>query len=513
MTESIESLLKYRTINNNSYNTISSNDDITTININGNNNEHDIILSPAKPVKYPWPFYNGQETRRYDRIIDRDGEFHQSKGKISIRKRIKSTEWRAIYAGDWFHSLINAPTSRIVAILLSAYVFMIIIFALLYYYISLTYGCNMGLAKFHQAFMFSLETMATIGYGTQDIFFDSCWLPMIVITMQVCVKLISDAITIGVLYCRIARPQGRASTILFSNHAIIRRIRGKLFFMFQICELRKHQLVEAHVRVYVIKHEVDPLIAQTNSQLKKNDDGKHDEQKFMSYFQTCTMRLSHPNDELGGMLLLCLPQLIVHEMNSLSPIVPPPIWYSSTDKKLHKFDPNNSGLYMEPENHSNRRNDPNNNINDYHRDNFDKRYFPNNNQKVDSNDNMKQDSNGMKDFLNTFSTPSSLNDNNNNNIYKIRSRLQQEKLMTQLFMNDRRVEIVAIVEGVDAASGGVVQARHSFTCEEIIWDKAYKPCVFEDGEDGSAIIDFSLFHELVDVPEDASFAGPVSSQL
>ena len=33
---------------------------------------------------------------------------------------------------------------------------------------------------------------------------------------QVCVKLISDAITIGVLYCRIARPQGRASTILTS---------------------------------------------------------------------------------------------------------------------------------------------------------------------------------------------------------------------------------------------------------------------------------------------------------
>ena len=511
MTESIESLLKYGTIN--SYNAISSNDDITAININGIN-ENDIILSPAKPTRYNWPFYSKQESRRYDRLIDRDGEFYQSKGKISIRKRIKSTEWRAIYAGDWFHSLINAPTGRIVVILLSAYVLMIMIFALLYYYISLTYGCNMGLEKFHQAFMFSLETMATIGYGTQDIFFDSCWLPMIVITMQVCVKLISDAITIGVLYCRIARPQGRASTIIFSNHAIIRRIRGQLFFMFQICELRKHQLVEAHVRVYVIKHEVDPLIVQTNSQFKKNDDIKRDEQKYMSYFQTCTMRLSHPNDELGGMLLLCLPQLIVHEMNSLSPLVPPPIWYSSTDKTLHKFDPNNSGLYMEPENHSNRRNDPNNNIKDYHRPNFDKQYFPSNNQKADvSKFDMEQDSNGMRDFCNNFSGCNSLNDKNSNNNYKIRAKLQQEKLMTQLFMNDRRVEILAIVEGVDAASGGVVQARHSFTCDEIIWDKAYKPCVFEDSEDGSAIIDFSLFHELIDVPEDASFAGPVSSQL
>lgn len=489
----------------------SINNDEISINMPSSNaivDDSDIILSPAKPRPLPWPFTN-HHNHRYDRIIDRDGDFHQSKGKISIRKRIKSTEWRSIYAGDWFHSLINAPTGRIVAILLSAYVFMIIIFALLYYYISLTYGCNMGLAKFHQAFMFSLETMATIGYGTQDIFFDSCWLPMMVITLQVCVKLISDAITIGVLYCRIARPQGRASTILFSNHAIIRRIRGKLYFMFQICELRKHQLVEAHVRVYVIKHEIDPVISQTSSYSKKNDIDTIEE-KYTSYFQTCTMRLSHPNDELGGMLLLCLPQLIVHEMNPTSPLVPPPIWYSSTDKTIHKYD---SGQYMEPDKQSNRHQfDTNDNNNST--DKFNNMYFPNNNRKDDFNgiDRKHETSNGMKDFLKTVYNSSALHTNENYN-YRVRSKLEQEKIMTQLFMHDRRVEIVAIVEGVDAASGGVVQARHSFTCDEIRWDKAYKPCVFEDKEDGSAVIDFSLFHELIDVSDDASFAGPISSQL
>ena len=38
------------------------------------------------------------------------------------------------------------------------------------------------------------------------------------------------------------------------------------------------------------------------------------------------MRLSHPNDELGGMLLLCLPQLVVHELDDSSPLVPPLSW-------------------------------------------------------------------------------------------------------------------------------------------------------------------------------------------
>ena len=34
-----------------------------------------------------------------------------------------------------------------------------------------------------------------------------------------------------------------------------------------------------------------------------------------SYMQTCSMRLNHPNDALGGMLLLMTPQVIVHELD------------------------------------------------------------------------------------------------------------------------------------------------------------------------------------------------------
>jgi hypothetical protein len=35
--------------------------------------------------------------------------------------------------------------------------------------------------------------------------------------------------------------------------------------------------------------------------------------------------------------------------------------------------------------------------------------------------------------------------------------------------------------------------------------------VFEDKGDGSAVIDFSVFHNLVDVSEDASHSGPIPS--
>lgn len=113
----------------------------------------------------------------------------------------------------------------------------------------------MDITSLIQSFFFTLETMATIGYGTRDIFFGDSWLMAIVLTSQICVKLMTDAVIIGVMYCRISRPNKRASTIVFSKNAIIKRIHDRLYLTFRVCELRKHQLVEAHVRCYTIRHE------------------------------------------------------------------------------------------------------------------------------------------------------------------------------------------------------------------------------------------------------------------
>jgi hypothetical protein len=53
-------------------------------------------------------------------------------------------------------------------------------------------------------------------------------------------KLVADAVTIGVIYSRLSRPTTRASTILFSDKAVARVSEdGRVFLMFQLCELRK----------------------------------------------------------------------------------------------------------------------------------------------------------------------------------------------------------------------------------------------------------------------------------
>ena len=66
---------------------------------------------------------------------------------------------------------------------------------------------------------------------------------------------------------------------------------------------------------------------------------------------------------------------------------------------------------------------------------------------------------------------------------------------------------------VDSATGGSVQAKHSYICSEIEWDKSFEFCVFRDPDDGYTTIDFSRFHELIDVSPDAPHAGPIASYI
>lgn len=191
------------------------------------------------------------------RVVDRDGAFNQSRGRMNIRKVIRQKDLALLYADDLFHTLVDAPTTRCIGFLLMAYMTIVFVYAVLYIFYSEVFGCNLDVDGFVDAYFFSLETMATIGYGTSDIFFDDCLGLAVILTSQICVKIIADAVIIGVIYSRISRPNKRAATVVFTKQAVIKRLRGRLYFTFRVCELRKHQLVDAHIRLYAIRHERD----------------------------------------------------------------------------------------------------------------------------------------------------------------------------------------------------------------------------------------------------------------
>jgi hypothetical protein len=92
-----------------------------------------------------------------------------------------------------------------------------------------------------------------------------------------------------------------------------------------------------------------------------------------------------------------------------------------------------------------------------------------------------------------------------------------EKSMIQRYLLDRRIEIIAVVEGVDATTGGNLQARHSYTCDDIEWDKTFANCIFQqngyDSSESKMMVDFGYFHKLRNAPKDAAYPGPIASNV
>ncbi|CAN0058338.1 unnamed protein product, partial [Ectocarpus sp. 12 AP-2014] len=212
-----------------------------------------------------------------------------SAGRWNIRRLKTQADVKKLIGLDPFHSFLNQSTLKIILRIIGLYLALVLLFAIVYTTISHTLGCNLKLTSIREGFLFSLETMTTVGYGTHDYLFGSCWIMLPMLSLQACIGLLIDAFLIGILFARLSRPQTRANTVVFTKNAVIRRVRGEAYFMFQVGELRKHQLLETRVRCYALRHERLTMPDQV-------------------FFQSHSMRLQHPDDELGGNLLLVLPQ-------------------------------------------------------------------------------------------------------------------------------------------------------------------------------------------------------------
>ncbi|KAK7241378.1 inward rectifier potassium channel [Aureococcus anophagefferens] len=127
------------------------------------------------------------------------------------------------------------------------------------------------------AVYYSLITMSTIGFGTPDMTFNGCTQAIFLIMAQTLVGTLMNAALVGLIY-----------TKLFDRSS----------------SSTNDQLIEAHVRCYCIRH------------VTGGDD-------VPVFFQQCAMRLSHPNDENGGMLMMALPTLVTHRIDPWSPLCPP----------------------------------------------------------------------------------------------------------------------------------------------------------------------------------------------
>ena len=120
-----------------------------------------------------------------------------------------------------------------------------IVFALLYL---ASPGCiaNMRPGSFSDAFFFSIETLATVGYGTMA---PATFYGHAVSAIEIVCGLVFTAIMTGLLFVRFSKPRPK---ILFADQAVITRHNGSPALMVQIANGRLTLLTNAVVRLGLV---------------------------------------------------------------------------------------------------------------------------------------------------------------------------------------------------------------------------------------------------------------------
>ena len=71
--------------------------------------------------------------------------------------------------------------------------------------------------------------------------------------LQSIVGVIIQACMAGIIFAKFTIPRARGQTIVFSKNAVVTMRNGDLYLMCRITDLRKYSLLEAHVRMIVIR--------------------------------------------------------------------------------------------------------------------------------------------------------------------------------------------------------------------------------------------------------------------
>lgn len=261
------------------------------------------MFSPNYPSTIPTP-----------RLIRRNMAYKQSQNVWNVKNKYGKHRMRFLLflvTNDVFHLMLRWPTYILLSFLIGIWVLFILGFAYIYMLVdqaNLHVDCGLDTAgdgtsvPWHTAFAFSLETCTTVGYGlpgSSGAFFENCPYLQTTIFFQMTFSMVFNAVLLSFLFARFSRQERRSTQVVFSDKAIIRKDdRGRFIFEARVYDVDSmYPLIEAHVRMYAVHCSSDRDYS--------------------------TMRIMHPNDELGGMLCMSIPTTVAHHIDAYSSLFPP----------------------------------------------------------------------------------------------------------------------------------------------------------------------------------------------
>ena len=180
-------------------------------------------------------YLNNKSVRR---LVNPDGNFN------IVRKGVSKFDW-----DDLYHVLLTLSWVKLFAVVGAGYIITNIIFAFLY--LAAGNGIeNMREGDFFDAFFFSVQTMATIGYGAM---YPKTLFANTLVAIEALLGLVGVSVGSGLVFARFSLPKAR---VMFSRIAVVTPYNGIPTFMFRVANERQSWILEAQVNVSVIISEI-----------------------------------------------------------------------------------------------------------------------------------------------------------------------------------------------------------------------------------------------------------------
>jgi inward rectifier potassium channel len=191
------------------------------------------VSNSSAPVPPPTP-----SVARWARTLDRGGRFTG----VAVTGRINS--WQ-----DLYHTVMDSSWPFVLAMVGVVYFLANLGFAVLYL---LGGDCiaNAEAGSFSDAFFFSVQTFATIGYGAMA---PKTFYANALVTVEAISGLLSVALATGIVFAKFARPTAR---VVWSDVAMLMPRNGVPHLVFRVANARANQIVEASIRLSALKFEV-----------------------------------------------------------------------------------------------------------------------------------------------------------------------------------------------------------------------------------------------------------------
>lgn len=201
-----------------------------------------------------------------------------------VRKGLSYSRWRY----DPYHILLTISWTKFIALFSLGYIIANAIFALIY----IVGGDGIENARpgnFLDAFFFSVQTMASIGYGAM---YPKTAYANSLVTIESIVGLLGLTMASGIMFARFSLPKAQ---VVFSRVILITPYNGLPTLMLRVANKRLNLILEAQVRVTLVRDE-----------LTKEGD-------FMRRFYDLPLIRSESP-------LFSLSWLVMHEINEDSPL-------------------------------------------------------------------------------------------------------------------------------------------------------------------------------------------------